>query len=310
MNGPEAHRHTTGSTDVDSGWTSAGDTALIFEGGGMRAALTSGFAVQLIQQRLAFPWVAGISAGASNGANYISRDAKRTRRSFVEFSADPQFGSMRTFIAGRGLFNAEYIYQNTALPTQALPFDWEIFVANPAEFSITAFDVESGEREWTKADFPAMDELMVRVRASSTMPVIMPPVAIDGRTYVDGALGADGGIALSAAQRAGFTKFVVVLTQPRAYRKEPQRFPAFYRTYFRRYPAVADALLSRWQRYNETRDKLFELEAQGSAYVFAPEVMPLTNSTRNLSQLAAAHRLGLSQARRELPALREFLDVD
>ncbi|WP_328698793.1 patatin-like phospholipase family protein [Brevibacterium rongguiense] len=285
-------------------------TALIFEGGGMRAALTSGFAVTLIQEGIAFPWVAGISAGASNGANYLSGDVRRARRSFVEFSADPQFGSLRTFAAGRGLFNAEYIYQRTALPTQALPFDWEAFTGNPAEFAISAFDVESGaEQVWTKADFPTMDDLMVRVRATSTMPVIMPPVEVAGRTYVDGALGADGGIPLSAARRAGFERFAIVLTQQRDYVKAPQRFPAFYRAYFRRHPAVAEALLTRWRRYNALREEVFALERAGRAYVFAPEVMPLRNGTRNLSQLAAAHRLGLSQARRELPALREFLGL-
>lgn len=35
--------------------------------------------------------------------------------------------------------------------------------------------------------------------------------------------------------------------------------------------------------------------------------MPVDNSTRDLSRLAAAHRMGLSQSRRELPAIHEFL---
>ena len=38
--------------------------------------------------------------------------------------------------------------------------------------------------------------------------------------------------------------------------------------------------------------------------------MPVANSTRDLSRLAAAHRMGLSQSRRELPALREFVGAD
>lgn len=151
---------------------------------------------------------------------------------------------------------------------------------------------------------------MVRVRASSTMPGLMPPVHLDGHVYVDGAMGPDGGIALSQAQAEGFEKFVIILTQERGYRKEPQRFPAVYRGIFRRYPAVADALLTRWTRYNETRERVFALEEEGRAHVFAPEIMPVANSTRDLSRLAAAHRMGLSQSRRELPALREFVGAD
>ena len=284
------------------------DTALIFEGGGMRASLTSAMVVTLLNADLAFDWVAGISAGASNTVNYLSGDARRARRSFVEFAADEQFGGLRYFARGQGMFNAEYIYQQAGGPEEALPFDWKAFQASPADMRIIAFDAVTGEEVvWSRADTPHIDDLMIRVRASSTMPGLMPPVHLNGHVYVDGAMGDDGGIALSQAQREGFEKFVIVLTQERSYRKAPQRFPAIYRGIFRRYPALADALLTRWKRYNETRERIFALEAEGKAHVFVPERMPVDNSTRNLSRLAAAHRMGLSQVRRELPVMREFL---
>ena len=276
----------------------------------MRASLTSAMVVSLLDAGLSFDWVAGISAGASNTVNYLSGDAWRARRSFVEFAADEQFGGLRYFARGQGMFNAEYIYQRAGGPNEALPFDWEAFQASKGDMRIIGFDAESGEDVvWSKAETPRIDDLMIRVRASSTMPGLMPPVHLGGRVYVDGAMGKDGGIALSQAQREGFEKFVIVLTQERGYRKEPQRFPAVYRGVFRRYPALADALLTRWKRYNETRERIFELEAEGKAHVFAPDRMPVDNSTRDLSRLAAAHRMGLSQARREMPAIREFLGV-
>ena len=291
--------------------TRIGETALIFEGGGMRASLTSAMVVTLLEAGLSFDWVAGISAGASNTVNYLSRDARRARRSFVEFAADDQFGGMKHFLRGEGLFNAEYIYQRAGVEGAALPFDWTTFSASESQMRIIAFDAESGtEVVWTQDDVPRVEDLMVRVRASSTMPGLMPPVHLDGHVYVDGAMGPDGGIALSQAQAEGFEKFVIILTQERGYRKEPQRFPAVYRGIFRRYPAVADALLTRWTRYNETRERVFALEEEGRAHVFAPEIMPVANSTRDLSRLAAAHRMGLSQSRRELPALREFVGAD
>src|SRR5690606_34148770 len=287
------------------------DTALIFEGGGMRASLTSAMVVTLLEAGLSFDWVAGISAGASNTVNYLSRDARRARRSFVEFAADDQFGGMKHFLRGEGLFNAEYIYQRAGVEGAALPFDWTTFSASESQMRIIAFDAEAGtEVVWTQDDVPRVEDLMVRVRASSTMPGLMPPVHLDGHVYVDGAMGPDGGIALSQAQAEGFEKFVIILTQERGYRKEPQRFPTVYRGIFRRYPAVADALLTRWTRYNETRERVFALEEEGRAHVFAPEIMPVANSTRDLSRLAAAHRMGLSQSRRELPALREFVGAD
>ncbi|MCQ9368392.1 patatin family protein [Brevibacterium sp. 91QC2O2] len=290
--------------------TRISDTALVFEGGGMRAALTSAFAVTLLEQGIDFDWVAGISAGASNAANYVSRDAKRTRRSFVDFPADERFGGWRSFSRGQGYFNARYIYRETCEPGMALPFHWRDFQDNPADMLCVGFDVRTGaEVVWSKADYARMDDLMARVQASSTMPVIMPPVDIDGRLYVDGAMGADGGIPLTLAQEAGFERFVIVLTQQRDYVKEPVGMRSFLRAHFRSYPRLVEAMFTRHERYNATRERIFELERQGRAHIFAPEVMPLKNSTRDLSRLAAAHRLGLSQARRELPALREFLGL-
>ncbi|WP_434590159.1 patatin-like phospholipase family protein [Brevibacterium sp. 1718] len=211
---------------------------------------------------------------------------------------------------GRECSTAEYIYQKAGGPEEALPFDWDAFQSSPADMRIVAFDAVSGEEVvWSKKDTPQIEDLMVRVRASSTMPALMPPVHLDGHVYVDGAMGEDGGIALSQAQRERFEKFVIVLTQESGYKKVPQRFPAVYRSIFRRYPALGEALLTRWARYNETRERIFALEEEGKAHVFAPDRMPVDNSTRNLSRLAAAHRAGLSQARRELPAIREFVGI-
>ncbi|REE03582.1 patatin-like phospholipase family protein [Citricoccus muralis] len=286
------------------------DTALLFEGGGMRASYTSAVAVALLEAGIHLDFVAGISAGSSNTANYLARDPWRARHSFVDFAADPKFGNWKTFLRGDGLFNAKYIYEETGLPDQALPYPWETFLANPATLRLGAFDAESGQAIWWgREDIQEPPDLMVRVRASSTMPVLMPPVRLNGRTYVDGALGPDGGIPLSAAIDAGHERFLAVLTRERGYVKAPERFPRFYLRYFRKHPAIAEALLTRWQRYNATRERLFELEREGRAYLFVPETMPVSNGEKDVVKLAAAHEAGLAQARRELPAIREFLGL-
>lgn len=285
-------------------------TALLFEGGGMRASYTSGMVVALLEAGIHAPFVAGISAGASNTANYLSCDGPRARASFTDFAADPNFGDWRTFVRGKGLFHAEYIYEHAGLPGMPLEYNWAAFHNNPADFRIGGFDIESGQTVWWgRDDTKELPDLMRRVRASSTMPIVMPAVDIDGRTYVDGALGTDGGVPITIAQELGYERFLVVLTRERDYRKVPEKFPTFYRTYFRRYPAVADALLTRWWRYNETREKLFALQREGKAYLFIPEVMPVANGERNVAKLNAAHEQGLRQARRELPAIREFLGL-
>lgn len=286
------------------------DVALIFEGGGMRASYTAAVVTALLDSGIYFDWVAGISAGSSNTANYLARDASRARKCFVEFAADPDFGNLRTFLRGQGMFNARYIYQETGRPGQALPYDFATYQANPAAMNLGVFEADTGRSfYWTRADVHTVDDLMVRVRSSSTLPFFMPEVHIDDHVYVDGALGPSGGIALDAAKAAGFDKFLVVLTRPREYVKSPMRISRVLRQYFRHYPAVVDALAARAANYNNTRAELFELENSGAAKLFFAEGYTVSSSEKKVAKLARSYADGAAQIARLLPSWREWLGL-
>lgn len=274
----------------------------------MRAAYTSAVASLLINEGIWFDWVGGISAGSSCTANYLSRDVKRTRDSFVDFAADPKFGSWRTWLEGKGRFSAEYIYEQTAAPGQALPYDWDTYQANPADFAIGAFEMRTGRMQyWSRTDITQLRDLLVRVRASSSLPILMPPVTLGDNVFVDGALGPTGGFAIDAAKRAGYEKFFVVMTRPRHYYKPPAKVSSVYQQLFRRYPAVINGILQRPARYNHTRAELFELERQGRAYLFCPEHLTISNGETNVRKLREQYRLGEIQARAERDAMLKFL---
>lgn len=284
------------------------DTALIFEGGGMRAAYTCAVVQELLRREMYFDFVAGISAGSSNSLNYVARDIARAEASFVDIAEHPDFGSWRTWVRGKGVFNSEFIYGQTGLPGQPLPLDWEAFKANPATLNVGGFNARTGEHVyWTQDDMPDLPAMAQRVRASSTMPGLMPIVQIDGDPWCDGALGPSGGIALDAAKAAGYEKFFVVLTREPGYRKAPARHPRAYDVVFRRYPKIARALLDRGENYNRTLDELAELERRGRAYVFRPTHMKIANQERRIDRLREAHALGDAQAKRELPDWERFL---
>lgn len=286
----------------------APDVAVLFEGGGMRAVHTAGVVETLVEAGIHGGLAAGISAGATHVANYLARDGVRARKSFVELAADPNFGDWRSFARGKGLFNAEYIYEQTGLPDQVLPYDFDTFRDTGTRARIGTFRCSDGATVfWNEDDVATMSDLMRMVRSSSTMPVWMPPVLIDGEYYVDGALGRDGGIPLSAAREAGFERFLVVLTQPRGYRKTPpQRLTPFYRSYFRRFPAVGQALQHRWALYNETLDEIEALEESGRAVVFRPERVTIRSYERRVDRLAEAYVRGREQARGEVDTWLEF----
>ncbi len=286
------------------------DTALVFEGGGMRGAFSSGVVATLLEAGVHADWVGGISAGTTCLSNYVSRDAARAERSFTDFAAEPEFGDWRTWLRGKGVFNAEWIYEQTSGPDQALPFDWETFRSNPAAVRIGAVRCDDGAMVyWDRADVTELPALMKRVRASSTMPGLMPFTTIDGVEYCDGALGPTGGFAHDAARADGFDRFVVVMTRERGYRKPKPKAPKALKGVFRRYPAVAERLLDRPRNYNESLEELLDLEAQGRAFLVFPDEMPIKNSERDVTRLRAVYDAGRAQSKRQLPQLLEFVGL-
>ncbi|GHU64702.1 alpha-beta hydrolase esterase [Clostridia bacterium] len=284
------------------------DTALIFEGGGMRASYTAGALVTLMEQGFRFSDVYGISAGSSHTVNYVSGDVHRAKISFVDFMAMGEASGWGYWLRGKGYFYAEYIYQLSCLPGQKLVYDFDAFRKSPTRPHIEAFERDTGRTVyWGKEDMPTLNDLMIRVRASSTMPIFMPPVTIGGQVYYDGGIGDSWGIPLAQARRDGYKKFFLVCTQKRGYRKEKEAHPAMLKCLFAAHPIIARRMLDRPEGYNAVLEEIADLERQGDAYVFYPETMPVKNTTVEPALLHASYAEGYAQAQRELPAWCEFL---
>ncbi len=282
------------------------DVALIFEGGGMRASYTAGIVNTLLEEKMYFDYVAGISAGASHTVNYLARDTWRVRASFVDLVEDPNFGSWGTFLRGKGFFHAEYIYEQTPFANAALPLDFEVFRTGNARIRIGAVDRETGKlRYFTEEDVRELYDLMKIVRASSSMPIFMPPTEYRGRVYVDGGLG--GGIALDAALEDGLERFFVVLTREKGYRKEPMSAMPLLKLWYRKYPALIEAMMDRHRKYNETLDRLEQLESEGRALLIYPDRMPVSSRETNRAKLQESYREGYAQGQRDKPRWRRFL---
>ena len=288
------------------------DAALVFEGGGMRNAYTAALVSRLIAEGINFPHISGVSAGSSHLCNFTSRDAIRSHATFVDLVEYPEFGGLKHFRKGHGYFNAEYIYQQICYPDGVLPFNMDTFLANPATTRVATFNASRGEERWfSKEEMSTLDALGPIVRASSTLPILMPPVEIDGDTYVDGALGPNGGLPFDQPLREGYRKLLVVLTRPRDYVKAPMpaSVGALLRTAYRQFPSVFEGVAQRPDRYNAGRKFLFELEERGQAYVFAPDNLWINNTESRRERLEATYRAGLVQAVREMPAIKAFLGL-
>ena len=272
----------------------------------MRASYTAACVVELIERGVDVGWVGGISAGASHTFNYLSRDAWRARTSFTDFATYPQFGGWRSLTRGTGWFNAEYIYERSG--EGDLPFDLDAYLDHPAQVHIEATRADTGETvAWERDDLKTPEQINPRVRASSTLPVVMNLPVIDGVSYVDGALGTSGGLLIDAAEAAGYEKFLVVMSRPRDYRKSEVTRPAALRRVFRRWPAIAEAQIARPGIYNAAKDRILELEEAGKARVFFPEMMPVNVAEMNARKLTASYEAGRRQVEAQWPAAERFL---
>ena len=281
-------------------------TALLFEGGSMRVAYTCAVALELLEQGVYFDNVYGISAGSSNTVNYVSRDIERVVGSFTEFVRYPDIGDWKTFLQHKGLFDAHHIYQEMGLPSGPLPFDIDTFNASPAKVTIPAFERDTGRDVFFRKDeMRTVDELMLRVRASSTVPIMMPPPKVNGRYCYDGGFAIGGGLPLQRIRDDGFDRVFVVRTRKRGYRKTGDNNWA--NAFFWRRPFMRQAVLTRNARYNAACDLLDEWERTGRAYVFYSDDLTLSGTERDYDELWRNFESGLAQIKREWGKLMDFL---
>lgn len=284
----------------------ARDTALIIEGGGTRNSYTAPAIMKLIDEGVEFGWVGGVSAGAIHAVNMLSKDSQRTRDAFTTFMGHPKIGGLRSLALGRGLLNAEFMFQDR---DGELPFNLEAFNASNSTIHVEAVRADTGETVvFNNEQLTDEDFINLVIRCSSTMPMLMPMAYIDGVPYVDGALGDGGGLVIDAAERAGFTKFLVLATKARDYVREPASRPAMIRRMFPKYPEVARRTIERPDEYNRSKDRIIELEKDGRAYAFFPENMKVESTELKVPKLEANFAAGEEQLEREWPAIKAFLE--
>ena len=278
--------------------------SIIIEGGAMRGVFCAGIISTLLRQEIYLDYVIGVSSGSANGINYVSRDLTRTKASFVDIAANPAFSGMKYLLNGQGYFNTKYIYEDAI--TTDIPFQFETFKQNPTSMKIVVTDMETAKPVYfDKDDIATSAELGLKIRASSTVPLLMPPTQINGKYYLDG--GIVDSLPIEKAIADGNQKHVILLTRPRGYIKEKQRFSAIIRRHLRAYPEVVAAIEQRHIAYNRSMALIEQLEHENKAFVIAPDQLSIGRMERNVQRLDAYYQYAERAAERQLPELQDFL---
>ena len=278
-------------------------TALIMEGGAMRGMFTCGVIDVLMQHGISFDGAAGISAGAVFGCNYKSGQIGRPIRYNKKYCADPRYCSVRSWLRTGNLYGTDFCYRE--LPDELDVFDRRAFRENPLPFYVGATDVRTGKPVYHLCTDGGPED-MLWFQASASMPVVSRPVEINGSLLLDG--GITDAVPYAYMEALGYRRNVIVLTQPKGYRKEPVSGMGIMRFMLRKYPCVSEALAVRHLMYNRQMDGIDRREASGTALVIRPpQPLRIGHTEKHPDELERVYQAGIREAVRRLDEIRVFL---
>lgn len=281
-------------------------SALILEGGGFRGVYTSGALRLFMDKSLYLPYVIGVSMGACNGANYVSRQPERSRIVNIHYVSDSRYMSYyRLFVKGE-LFGMPFIFDT--LPRSLVPFDYDTFMESEQRCIVTVTDCHTGEALYYEKSEFGQDYHEI-LQASVSLPFVTKPVHYKGRILMDGGISDPIPIRKSIAD--GNTKNILILTRPKGYRKKRPRFLGLTHFRYPGYKGLCDAIATRHTRYNATMDFIDRLEDQGESFAIRPRTpLPVGRLERNKGRLYAAYDQGYHDAAECYAALCTYLRTE
>ncbi|MAM86381.1 MAG: patatin family protein [unclassified Hahellaceae] len=267
-------------------------SALVVEGGAMRGIFAAGVLDAFMAAAYCpFAYAFGVSAGSTNLMGYLCNEHGRSRKIIMEHACAPEFINWRRFIKGGHLCDVHWLWHQSY---EDVPLNLEHYLNGNTPLWVGVTAVRSGEPRYIRIDRDNMHSVLT---ASCSI-----PVAYRDYPLVNGEPMSDGGlidsIPVERAYEEGARDITVILSRPLGYRKKPSRLPAVTRSVFREYPALAEALLQRHERYNASLAFITEPPADCRVRIIAPPArFPVGRLTRQPERLAEGYREGLEAAR-------------
>lgn len=278
-------------------------TGLLLEGGAMRGLYTAGVLDVFMENKVFVNSIIGVSAGALFGMNYKSKQIGRVLRYNKKYAANKEYMGFYSLLTTGNIMNQDFCFNR--IVNELDPVDFEAYRSNPEDFYAVITNMQTGKAEYVKLDDLEKKDQLEYLRASGSMPFLSKPVSVNGNLYLDGGI-ADS-IPIEKLMEMNYDKMIVVLTRPKGYRKK-KRNTKLPEIYYRKYPNLAAAISSRYERYNRQLDIITDLEASGKAFVLRPSrLVPIKRIERNLIKIQAIYDLGRADALQNLDILTEYL---
>lgn len=276
---------------------------LILEGGAMRGMFTAGVLDVLMENNIIFDGMIGVSAGATFGCNFKSKQPGRTIRYNLRFAGDKRYCSLKSFFTTGDLYNADFCYNQ--IPNVLDIFDVDTYRKNPMKFYVVASDCETGlpvYKELVTCD----EKDLTWMRASASMPLASRIVKVDGYKLLDG--GMTDSIPIKKFEEMGYNRNIVVLTQPREYKKKPASLMGLMKIILRKYPKLLEAMKQRHIVYNEETSYCFNKGDNCDLLVICPkEPLGISRTEKNPIALKQVYEAGRIEANERLMEIKAYL---
>ncbi|MBF0758117.1 patatin family protein [Ligilactobacillus murinus] len=282
------------------------NAALVLEGGAMRGLYTSGILDVLLKKDIQFKTVIGVSAGSLSGANYVSKQYKRTYNINTKYRDDKEYISMANVLKKESIINLDFLFADHG-PTWH-NFDAKAYERSETNFVVVATELTSGKAVTFNKPKPGKPFINA-LEASSSMPFISKPVQTAKGLCLDGGI-ADS-IPYDLAQQAVFDKIVVVRTRMRDYRKKPTSFALqkLYHRHFKTYPNFVKAAIARPENYNKSVETLNQLEKDNKIFVLAPETpVKVGRLEHNVKKLDELYQVGTADMENNFDKMIAYLE--
>lgn len=243
-------------------------TGVVDVGGGLRGVYAAGVFDYCLDQNIRFDLGIGVSAGSANVASYIAGQKKRNYSFYTEYPFRKEYMSVRNFLRKRSYLDLDYIYGTLSNSDGENPLDYRKIMDSQTEYLAVATNAETGKAAYFGKSDLHPDDFSV-LKASSAIPFVCHPYAVNGTLYYDGALGDP--VPIEKAFAWGCDKVVLILTKPRDLIRVSGTDEKFARMIQRKYPLSADRLRHRAEQYNRGVAKAKEYEAQGRVLIVAPD---------------------------------------
>jgi len=221
-----------------------------------------------MEQGIRFDLGIGVSAGSANLASYAAGQKGRNYLFYTEYAFRKQYMSLGNFITKKSYLDMDYIYGTLSNSGGENPLDYPAFRDDPMEFYVVAADALTGEPKYFSKKDITQDDYSV-MKASSAIPFVCKPYAVQGRLYYDGALGDP--VPVEKAFQLGCDRVVIILTKPEHELRNSRKDEKLAAGIRKRYPAAAEKLCKRAQRYNEGVKLAQAYAGQGKVLIIAPD---------------------------------------